>query len=272
MPAPRARPPRRISHRHQAGTRRGHGLGIVADVAAAHGGRFAACAHERGASAVLELPLAARCRAPVSRRARAVGFASAAALCAGLAAGATGGVAGRRSEPYGELREVVVAAEPLAAGRPLGRTAVGEALEIRRVPESFVPPDALASPAQALGRRPATTIPAGGYLLASQFEAPRERRGEARDPARRRATPVEIAVEGAGALAPAGRRRRRVDVIVTTEASPGAEPGAHSSPPRRSACSTCARSAASRRTRAAGRRRPRPGSRPWRSPAARRCA
>jgi hypothetical protein len=33
-------------------------LRIVAEVAAAHGGRFAACAHERGASAVLELPLA----------------------------------------------------------------------------------------------------------------------------------------------------------------------------------------------------------------------
>jgi two-component system, OmpR family, sensor histidine kinase MtrB len=41
------------------GVRRGHGLRIVADVAAEHGGRFAACAHAAGASAVLELPLAA---------------------------------------------------------------------------------------------------------------------------------------------------------------------------------------------------------------------
>jgi len=48
----------RVVHRHQAGARRGHGLRIVAEVAAEHGGRFAACAHERGASAVLELPLA----------------------------------------------------------------------------------------------------------------------------------------------------------------------------------------------------------------------
>ncbi|MGH2955262.1 MAG: sensor histidine kinase [Solirubrobacterales bacterium] len=37
---------------------RGHGLGIVAAIAAEHGGRFAICRHERGASAVLELPLA----------------------------------------------------------------------------------------------------------------------------------------------------------------------------------------------------------------------
>jgi signal transduction histidine kinase len=56
-PAPRrARP--EVAHRHQAGARRGHGLRIVAEVAADHGGRFAACAHDRGASAVLELPLA----------------------------------------------------------------------------------------------------------------------------------------------------------------------------------------------------------------------
>ncbi|HEY8001845.1 MAG TPA: HAMP domain-containing sensor histidine kinase [Solirubrobacterales bacterium] len=60
---PRERP--RIRHRHQAGSRRGHGLRIVAEVAAAHGGRFAACAHERGASAVLELPLAgSKARSP----------------------------------------------------------------------------------------------------------------------------------------------------------------------------------------------------------------
>jgi signal transduction histidine kinase len=40
------------------GARRGHGLRIVAEIAADHGGRFAACAHRGGARAVLELPLA----------------------------------------------------------------------------------------------------------------------------------------------------------------------------------------------------------------------
>ena len=55
--APATAPPR-VVHRHQAGTRRGHGLRIVAEVASDHGGRFAACAHDRGSSAVLELPLA----------------------------------------------------------------------------------------------------------------------------------------------------------------------------------------------------------------------
>lgn len=38
--------------------RRGHGLRVVAEVAADHGGRFAACRHAAGSSAVLELPLA----------------------------------------------------------------------------------------------------------------------------------------------------------------------------------------------------------------------
>ncbi|HLM31263.1 MAG TPA: ATP-binding protein [Solirubrobacterales bacterium] len=38
--------------------RRGHGLRVVADIVAAHGGRFAACRHAAGASAVIELPLA----------------------------------------------------------------------------------------------------------------------------------------------------------------------------------------------------------------------
>ena len=38
--------------------RRGHGLRVVADVAAEHGGRFVACRHQGGVTAVLELPLA----------------------------------------------------------------------------------------------------------------------------------------------------------------------------------------------------------------------
>jgi Flp pilus assembly protein CpaB len=158
----------------------------------------------------------------VSRRARAIGFASAAAICAGLAAGSGSGAAGGPAGEYGELREVVAATAALPAGRTLGRDAVADALEIRRVPERFLAPDPLTSPAQALGRRPVTTIPAGSYLLASQFRAPpgQERHGP---PALGHGrTPVEISVQGAAPLA--GARNRRVDVVVTTEA--GAAGGA----------------------------------------------
>ena len=161
----------------------------------------------------------------MSRRARAVGFAAAAAVCAGLAAGATGGGPGEASD-YGALRGVVVAVEPLPAGRALERAAIAEVLEVRRVPEPFVPPDALTSPAEALGRRPATTIPAGGYVLGSHFSVPD---GERERPERRLGDgrrPVEIAVEGAGALAAgAGGPGRRVDVVVTTESGPAGGAG-----------------------------------------------
>ena len=56
VPPARAASPGLQPSPHRRG-RRGHGLRLVAEVATEHGGRFAACAHERGASAVLELPL-----------------------------------------------------------------------------------------------------------------------------------------------------------------------------------------------------------------------
>lgn len=54
-PASRRRPV--AATRWHRDPRRGHGLGVVAEVAAAHDGRFAACRHAAGASAVIELPL-----------------------------------------------------------------------------------------------------------------------------------------------------------------------------------------------------------------------
>jgi Flp pilus assembly protein CpaB len=160
----------------------------------------------------------------VSRRARAVGFAAAAALCAGLAAAASGGGDDPASR-YGDLRRVVVAAEELPGHRRLREPVIRRALELRRVPERFVPPDALSSPAQALGRSPAVPIPAGGYLLASQLEAPGSGDGRPRQLADGR-RPVEIAVQGAGALAARpGGPARRVDVVVTSEAGPGGGAG-----------------------------------------------
>lgn len=156
----------------------------------------------------------------MSRRGRAIAFASAAAICAGIAFGAAGGRPDASAQ-YGSLRQVVVAAAPLPASRRLGRETVADSLELRRVPQSFVPPDALTSPAQALGRRPASTIPAGGYLLGSQFAAdrPRERPRGALAPGRR---PVELTVGGADAL---GQTGGRVDVVVTTAGGPAGGAG-----------------------------------------------
>lgn len=161
----------------------------------------------------------------MSRRARALGFAAAAAVCAGLAAAATGSAPGGFEARYGALQEVVVVTESLPAGRRLGRAAIGERLEIRRVPERFVPPDALNTPAQALGHRPVTAVAAGGYLLASQFETPSGGAERSRPPLAAGLRPVEITVQGAGALAAAGGGHRRVDVVVTTESTPGGGSG-----------------------------------------------
>jgi Flp pilus assembly protein CpaB len=158
----------------------------------------------------------------VSRRGRALGFAASAGVCAAIAAAAAGGGSGAAAQ-YGALREVAVAARPLPARRELDRKSVERSVEIRRVPEAFVPPDALANPAQALGRRPAIAIPAGGYLLSSQFDAPQPQRPSIGSNLAADRQPVELAVAGAAALA--GRPGGRVDVVVTTEAGAGGGDG-----------------------------------------------
>jgi len=159
----------------------------------------------------------------VSRRARAAGFAAAAAVCAGLAAAATGGRPADLATQLGPLREVVVTSEVLPARRPIGRRTARRALELRRVPERFLPPGVLTTPAQALGRKPVAPLPPGSYVLASSLAADDHERATPRLDAGRR--PVEIAVTGAAPLAGAPAASRLVDVVVTTEPGPGSGPG-----------------------------------------------
>ena len=152
----------------------------------------------------------------MSRRARAISFAVAAAVCAGLAASAVGGAGTAIDSQLGELRPALVTSAALPARRPVSARALAESVIVRRVPARFLPPDALAAPPQLLGRSPATEIPAGSYVLASQLRstaAPSERR-DPLDPGRR---PVEITVSGAGALAERADAGLRVDVVVTTD-------------------------------------------------------
>lgn len=156
-------------------------------------------------------------------RLRAAAFAAGALACAGLSAA----VAGSAEAPeggLGPLRSVVVTSAPLNRGTPIGRSAANGSLVERRVPESFVPPDALGVPEEALGRRLATALPAGSYLTASAFRAARP--GDAPAGLPRGTTPVEITVIGAGALA--GARTApgdRVDVVVSGDAAPGPSSG-----------------------------------------------
>jgi len=158
------------------------------------------------------------------RRVRAIVFGCAALLCAGLAAAMTGGYREDIQSELGPLQPVVVATARIPAGRPIAAKEVENLLEVRRIPERFAPVGALAVPAQAAGRAPATAIPAGAYLLAGQLRTPVRANDHDRPsplgPGRR---PVEIAVTGAEALGAGGGDPigARVDVIVTTEPGPG---------------------------------------------------
>lgn len=161
----------------------------------------------------------------MSRRGRSLGFlllALAAAIAAAAIADSYGSSAVRG---YGPLRPVVVVDSGLAAGSRIGSRELGSALVVRRVPERFAPPGALALPAQALGLVARTALPAGSYLLATQLRPPREQ-GASRSRLGRGRHPVEIAVSGAGALLAAGPSSSgaKVDVVVTAEPA-GAGPG-----------------------------------------------
>ncbi len=161
----------------------------------------------------------------MSRRARAAVFLAGAVLAAGLAAAIADGYGSSISRGYGPLRPVVVVSRGLRPGGPLGPQDIAAALEVRRVPVRFAPPDALGSPREALGLAPVTAVPAGSYLLAAQLRPPRRReRGVPALAGRRR--PVEISVSGAEALLAAGASPRgtKVNVVVTSEPT-GAGPG-----------------------------------------------
>ena len=153
----------------------------------------------------------------MSRRARAAGFAVLAILCAVASAAIASGYRDSVDAQLGDLREVVVVTRPLPAGEPLDRAEVRGALAVREVPVRFLPPDALIDPAEAMGRRPAASVPAGSYLLVSHFRSSAARRPSGP----RLATglqPVEITVTGAGAVASLSQSEAtRVDVVVAGE-------------------------------------------------------
>lgn len=153
----------------------------------------------------------------MSRRGRAVGFLLGALMAAAAAAAIADGYGERVVAGYGELRPVLIAATDLQAGEEIDPQVATEKLEVRRVPVRFVPPGALAAPAQALGSTPGTSIPAGSYLLSSQL---RSSRGPSGGPVLGRGRrPVEIVVSGAGALSAMGVQPvgSKVDVVVTAE-------------------------------------------------------
>jgi Flp pilus assembly protein CpaB len=161
----------------------------------------------------------------MNRRRRALGFLLLALLAAAGAATIAAGYGASAVRGYGPLRPVVVVGARIAAGRRLGPREIGSALAVRRVPERFAPPGALAAPEEALGLVARGPLPARSYLLGAQLGIGRKKgAGSPRLAGNRR--PVEIAVSGADALLAAGPAPSgsRVDVVVTSEPE-GAGPG-----------------------------------------------
>jgi len=156
----------------------------------------------------------------VSRRARALAFLGLALLTAAVAAGIADSYGSRVTSGYGPLRQVVVATRSLQAESVLRPVDVSAGLEVRRVPDRFVPAGALRDPREALGLTPTVRLEPGSYLVASQLRARRSGSGSSGSlgPSRR---PVEITVSGAQALLAAGAvgAGTKVDVVVTTEPS-----------------------------------------------------
>lgn len=159
----------------------------------------------------------------MSRRGRALAFAVVALGCAALAAVIAQGYGTSLASQYGELRPVLVASQDLPRGEVIDARDLGRRLDVRRVPASFVPPDALATVGDAVGRAPAVPVPAGSYLLESQLEVPDRAKPDREPPIADGLRPVEIAVSGAEALTATGSlpEGARVDVVVTTEPDVG---------------------------------------------------
>jgi len=161
----------------------------------------------------------------VKSRTRAAIFTIGALSCAGLSAAIAGTAETPGESDFGPLVPVVVTLAPLESGTVIGRQDLKRALAERRVPESFAPPDALAMPAEAHGRKLGSSIPAGSYLTVASFEVRAPARGGDGGPPKG-TTPVEITVTGAGALASTRTHEGdRVDVIVSGDSAPGPSAG-----------------------------------------------
>jgi pilus assembly protein CpaB len=156
-----------------------------------------------------------------ARRRRGLLLLSVALAAGGLAASQVAEREREVEERVGPLVPVLVAARDLPSGARLSE----RALEVRRVPARFVPPDAIGSAAQIAGARTAVPLGTGSYLTAGQLESAAGggsgAAGAQLGPGERT---IEVGVSGGGMLerlAPGAR----VDVVVSTEPEGGGGAG-----------------------------------------------
>lgn len=107
------------------------------------------------------------------------------------------------------MRSVLVAAAPLERGAELGE---GAQLVLRAVPDRFAPPDAVSDPADALGERLETAIPAGAFVTRSILGGAAESTGRFKLRRTERAITVEAVISPGGETLSAGDR---VDLLAS---------------------------------------------------------
>ncbi len=146
----------------------------------------------------------------MSRRRRALLLAGLAIVLGGLAASNVAGREAALSRRIGNLVDVVVAREPIAAGS----TVRAAALAIRRVPARFAPEQGISSPSELTGQKAAVDIQAGTDMtprLVGETAAGSGAPPLAIDPGERVA---QIVALGSPDLIRSGSR---VDVLVSSE-------------------------------------------------------
>lgn len=148
----------------------------------------------------------------MNRRRRLLATAGAAAVAALTGTVMVTGYTQSVTDRFGSLRPVVVTTEPIKEGERLGPEILRASTEVRRIPSRFVPSGALSFPSGAIGLEAAIGLPPGAYLASAMLRPP----GRPEPGSRVRSTaglhPVEVTVQGAGAI-PA--RGGRFDVLVT---------------------------------------------------------
>ncbi len=156
----------------------------------------------------------------LARRRRAVLLLALALAAGGLAASQVRSSMQEVEARVGAPAPVVVAREDIRAGTRFEPGSLDTMLAVRDVPESFVPPDSLANPEEAMGLRAAVPVAADSYVTAGQLDSGvgRQAGGPLLAPGER---VVEVVVAGGDALAATGPGSR-VDVVLTTGSDAGA--------------------------------------------------
>jgi Flp pilus assembly protein CpaB len=152
----------------------------------------------------------------VSRRARALALLGVAAICAGLSASIVNGYAADLRAQVGPLVPVLVARTDMPPGKVIGPALMRSGLAQKRVPERYVPPDALSLPGQAAGMRTLTAVRAGSYVARSQLERAAGPGSGAGSGARQ----VEVPVAGTSAMRDQLQPGARVDAKAPARREP----------------------------------------------------